>query len=95
MAMTYKLKREGKAGTEEREDCIVKLSPAEEGSGIQIEIEGKSRDVFRDDVFKLFEETLKGMGIEDAKVWSKGSSPLNFTIVARTKAAAIKGGAFE
>lgn len=90
-----RLKREGTAGTYEREDCIVKLFPAESGSGIKIEIEGKSRDVFRDEVFRLFEETLKGMGIEDAKVWSKGASPLNFTIIARTKAAAIKGGAFE
>ncbi len=95
MSITHKLKREGIAGTDEREDCIVKLTPAEPGTGIQIEIEGKSRDVFRDDVFKVFEETLKGMGIEDAKVWSQGRSPLNFTIIARTKAAAIKGGAFE
>jgi citrate lyase acyl carrier protein len=95
MMTTYRLKREGTAGTDGKEDCIVKLSPAEPGTGIKIEIEGKSRDVFRDDVFKLLEDTLKGMGIEDAIVWSKGSSPLNFTIVARTKAAAIKGGAFE
>ena len=95
MTKTYKLKREGSAGTTEREDCIVKLSPAEPGSGIQIEIEGKSRDVFRDDVFKVFEDTLKKMGIQDAKVFSEGRSPLNFTIIARTKAAAIKGGAFE
>lgn len=90
-----KLRREGVAGTDEREDCIVKLTPVEPGTGIQIEIEGKSRDFFRDDVFKVFKETLTGMGIEDAKVWSKGKSPLNFTIIARTKAAAIKGGAFE
>lgn len=95
MTQQYGLKREGIAGTDGKEDCMVKLSPAEPGTGIQIEIEGKSRDVFRDDVFKLFKETLNGMGIEDAHVWSKGSSPLNFTIVARTKAAAIKGGAFE
>ncbi len=95
MTHTYKLKREGTAGTEGKEDCIVRLSPAEPGSGITIDLEGKSRDVFRDDVFKLFNETLKGMGIEDVAVWSKGSSPLNFTIIARTKAAAIKGGAFE
>ncbi len=95
MKKTPKLIREGSAGTEEREDCIVKLFPAELGTGIQIEIEGKSRDFFRDDVFKVLEETLKGMGIEDVKVWSNGKSPLNFTIIARTKAAAIKGGAFE
>jgi hypothetical protein len=35
------------------------------------------------------------MGVEDAKVWSHGKSPLNFTIVARVKAAAIKGGVYE
>ncbi|MFW3146330.1 MAG: hypothetical protein ACMUIE_05915 [Thermoplasmatota archaeon] len=89
------LKREGVAGTDEREDCVVKLTPAEPGAGIKIEIEGKSRDFFRDEVFKVFEDTLKGMGITDVEVWSKGQSPLNFTIIARTKAAAIKGGAFE
>ncbi len=83
------------AGTEEREDCIMKIAPAELGSGIQIEIEGKSRDVFRDDVFKVIQDTLKGMGVEDAKVWSSGKSPLNFTIAARVKAAAIKGGVYE
>lgn len=83
------------AGTEEREDCIMRISPAEPGSGIQIEIEGKSRDVFRDDVFKVIQDTLKGMGVEDAKVWSSGKSPLNFTIAARVKAAAIKGGVYE
>ena len=95
MVEIFKLKREGIAGTEEREDCIVKLTPAEPGTGIKIEIEGKSRDFFRDEVFKVFETTLKNMGIEDVLVWSKGKSPLNFTIIARTKAAAIKGGAFE
>ena len=95
MAETYRLKREAVAGSEEREDCIVRLTPAEPGAGIKIEIEGKSRDFFRDEVFNVFETTLKSMGIEDANVWSKGQSPLNFTIIARTKAAAIKGGAFE
>lgn len=95
MVETVRLRREGSAGTEEREDCIVRLSPAEPGTGIDIEIEGKSRDFFRDDVFKVFEKTLKDMGIVDAKVWSKGQSPLNFTIIARTKAAAIKAGVFE
>ena len=95
MTMTHRLKREAQAGTEEREDCIVKLSPAEPGTGIKIDIEGKSRDFFRDEVFKKFKDTLRSMGIEDAQVWSKGQSPLNFTIIARTKAAAIKGGAFE
>ncbi|MEA3558885.1 MAG: citrate lyase ACP [Candidatus Thermoplasmatota archaeon] len=95
MTLTIRLKREAQAGSEEREDCIVKLTPAEPGTGIKIDIEGKSRDFFRDEIFKVFEETLKGMGIEDAHVWSKGRSPLNLTIVARTKAAAIKGGAFE
>lgn len=95
MTMTHRLKREAQAGTEEREDCIVRLTPAEPGTGIKIEIEGKSRDFFRDEVFKVFEDTLKGMGIEDAIVFSEGKSPLNFTIIARTKAAAIKGGAFE
>lgn len=95
MVETVRLRREGSAGTEEREDCIVRLSPAEPGTGIDIEIEGKSRDFFRDDVFKVFENTLKDMGIVDAKVWSKGQSPLNFTIIARTKAAAIKAGVFE
>ena len=93
--MTYRLKREAQAGTHEREDCIVKLTPAEPGTGIKIDIEGKSRDFFRDEVFKVFEDTLKKMGIEDAHVFSEGRSPLNFTIIARTKAAAIKGGAFE
>ncbi|MFO8051673.1 MAG: citrate lyase ACP [Thermoplasmatota archaeon] len=95
MSTTHRLRREAHAGTAEREDCIVKLAPAETGTGIKIDIEGKSRDFFRDDVFKVFEETLKGMGIEDAMVFSSGKSPLNFTIIARTKAAAIKGGAFE
>lgn len=92
---TRKLLRESQAGTEEREDCIVRLTPAEPGTGIVIDIEGKSRDVFREDVFKVLEETLKGMGIQDVKVWSSGKSPLNFTITARTKAAAIKGGVYE
>jgi len=95
MVESYRLKREAVAGSEGKEDCMVRLTPAEPGTGIQIEIEGKSRDFFRDEVFKVFETTLKSMGIEDAIVFSKGQSPLNFTIIARTKAAAIKGGAFE
>jgi citrate lyase subunit gamma (acyl carrier protein) len=89
------LKREAVAGTSEREDCIVKLAPAEPGTGIKIEIEGKSRDIFRDDVFEVFERTLKEIGIEDCLVWSEGHSPLDFTIRARIKAAAIKGGIYE
>ena len=90
-----RMKQEGVAGTEEREDCIMRISPAEPGTGIQIEIEGKSRDVFRDEVFKIITDTLLKMGVKDAKVWSSGKSPLNFTIIARVKAAAIKGGCFE
>ncbi len=93
--VVHTIKREGVAGTEEREDCIVKLFPVEPGTGIKVEIEGKARDAFRDEVFKVIEDTLMGMGIEDVRVWSKGRSPLNFTIIARIKAAAIKGGAFE
>jgi citrate lyase subunit gamma (acyl carrier protein) len=93
--MERRLIREAQAGTEEREDCIVRISPAEPGTGIHIEIEGKSRDVFRDEVFKIITETLNGMGLKDARVWSSGKSPLNFTIIARVKAAAIKGGIYE
>jgi len=84
--------KEATAGTEEREDCIVRLTPAEPGTGIKVEIEGKSRDIFRDEVIPLIEGTLKGMGVEDALVWSRGRSPLNFTIIARVKAAALKAG---
>ena len=93
--MDRRLIREAQAGTEGREDCIVRITPAEPGTGIQIEIEGKSRDVFRDEVFKIMTDTLHEMGVKDAKIWSAGKSPLNFTITARIKAAAIKGGIYE
>ena len=93
--MDRRLVREAQAGTDEREDCVVMIFPAEPGTGIRIEIEGKSRDVFRDEVFKLMTDTLNGMGVKDARIWSSGKSPLNFTIIARIKAAAIKGGIYE
>lgn len=62
---------------------------------MKIEIEGKSRDLFRDDVFQLIERTLREYGVEDALVFSAGRSPLDFTIKARVRAAAIKAGVFE
>lgn len=87
-----RLKREAEAGTMEREDCMIKLTPTEPGSGISFDMEGKTRDVFREDMAEVIEFTLKEIGLDDVNVWINQRNPLNFTIKARIKAAAIKGG---
>lgn len=83
-----KLVKEGVAGTDKKMDLIVTISPGE--GGIEVEVEGKDVEFFGEDIKRVTIETLKGMGVENAKVKIVEKSPLDFTIRARVRAAALR-----
>ena len=49
-SQTAKILREAKAGLDERGDVVVCLSPAEENSGVQIDIESTLMSMFGDQI---------------------------------------------
>ena len=83
-----KVVREGVAGTEGKMDLMVSVSPGE--GGLQVEVEGKDVEFFGEDIKRVVVETLKGMGIESARVKVVEKTPLDFTIRARVRAAALR-----
>lgn len=83
-----RLVKEGVAGTDKKMDLIVSISPG--GDGIEVEVEGKDVEFFGEDIKRVTVETLREMGVENAKVKIVERSPLDFTIRARVRAAALR-----
>ncbi|MCD6383602.1 MAG: citrate lyase acyl carrier protein [Thermoplasmata archaeon] len=83
-----KVVREGVAGTDKKMDLIVTISPGK--NGVEVEVEGKDVEFFGEDIKRVVLETLKGMGVENAKVKVLEKTPLDFTIRARVRAAALR-----
>ena len=65
---TARILREAKAGLDERGDVLVCLSPGEENSGIQIEIESTLMSLFGDQIRASALEVVEGYGLKDLKL---------------------------
>jgi len=85
-----KLIREARAGTDDRGDTIIKLGPAEDGSGISVTIKSKVEALFYEQIETSVKEILLEYGIEDAVVDVNDKSALDYVIRARTEAAILR-----
>ncbi len=71
------------AGTLESSDIMITLSPANAGSGIEIELISPVLKQFGDEIKAVIRQTLLEWNIEDAKVHANDKGALDCTIEAR------------
>ena len=84
---TMRILREAKAGLDERGDILVCLSPAEENSGIQIEIESTLKSLFGDQIRASVLGVIEGYGLKDLKMTVRDQGALDYAIRARVQTA--------
>lgn len=76
-----------KAGTEEKNDCIIELEALEKGEGIEIEIESPIKKQFGRHIKETILEILKERCISNVKVRVTDRKALDFSIRARLETA--------
>lgn len=86
-SQSAKILREAKAGLVERGDVFVCLSPAEENSGLQIDIESTLMSMFGDQIRASALEVVEGYGLKDLKLAIRDQGALDYAIRARIQTA--------
>jgi len=92
---TVKILREAKAGLDERGDVFVCISPAEENSGVQIDMESTIMSLFGDQIRASVLDVIEGYGLNDLKLTVRDRGALDYAIRARVQTAierAVKEG---
>ena len=92
---TVRILREAKAGLDERGDVLVCLSPAEENSGVQIDIESTLMSMFGEQIRASALAVIEGYGLKDLKLTIRDQGALDYAIRARVQTAverAVKEG---
>lgn len=84
---TAKILREAKAGLDERGDVLVCLSPAEENSGVQIDMESTLMSLFGDQIRASVLGVVEGYGLNDLKLTVRDQGALDYAIRARVQTA--------
>ena len=82
-----KLLKAAQAGTVESGDALVSLSPAEPGTGIQVELISPTMQQYGAHIKELIKSILIEAGITDAKVYANEKGALDYAIEARVKTA--------
>lgn len=96
VSQSARILREAKAGLVERGDVFVCLSPAEENSGIKLDIESTLMSMFGDQIRASALEVIEGYGLKDLKLAIRDQGALDYAIRARVQTAierAIREGA--
>ncbi|GEM_PF-1190750 len=81
---------ESTAGTDGKNDIIVRIHPGKKGSGLVFEIYGKGESLFREEMETSARKILEELGVTDAVVEMMDNWALDFTVRARVRAAALK-----
>lgn len=81
-----KITKVAKAGTLESNDIVVMVMPGEK-SGIELELESIVMQQFGDRIREVIMETLKKLGVEDARIKAQDKGALDYTIEARVETA--------
>ena len=84
---TARILREAKAGLDERGDVLVCLSPAEENSGVQIDIESTLMSLFGEQIRASVLDVIEGYGLNDLKLTVHDRGALDYAIRARVQTA--------
>jgi len=83
-----KIVKAAQAGTVESSDIVVKIEPNE--NGVEIELTSSVKQQYGTQIETVIRETLKELGIENAKVTAIDKGALDCTVRARTQAAAFR-----
>lgn len=75
------------AGTLESGDIMITIAP---GEGLEVNLQSSVEAQFGPQIRALIEDTLRGLGIEDARVDAVDKGALDCTIRARVTAAAVR-----
>ncbi|MGN0195560.1 MAG: citrate lyase acyl carrier protein [Candidatus Cryptobacteroides sp.] len=81
--------RNAVAGTLESGDIMVQIAPAET-EGLHIDLDSSVAAQFGKQIRRVIEETLAGLGVENAQVKAVDKGALDCTIRARVTAAAVR-----
>lgn len=81
--------RNAVAGTLESGDIMVQIAPAET-EGLHIDLDSSVAAQFGKQIRRVIEETLTGLGVENAQVKAADKGALDCTIRARVTAAAVR-----
>lgn len=77
------------AGTEEKSDCRVEISPC--GSGIELDIQSVVMNQFGQAIEQSIREVLQELGITHAHVQAVDRGALDCVLRARVETAALRG----
>lgn len=83
-----KIVKAAQAGTVESSDIVVKIEPKEDG--VEIELTSSVLQQYGERIEAVIRETLKELGIENAKVTAIDKGALDCTVRARTQTAAFR-----
>ena len=78
------------AGTEGKNDILVRITPGKKGEGLVFKITGKGKELFQEEIEESARKVLGELGISDAVVEMVDNWALDFTVRARVRAAALK-----
>ena len=84
------IKQRACAGTLESSDIYVEIAPAEEGSGLALDITSVVFAQFGEDIKKVIRETLKELDVTDASVRVSDRGAVDCTIRARVETAVCR-----
>ena len=85
------IKQRACAGTLESSDIYVEIAPAEEGSGLALDITSVVFAQFGEDIERVIRETLKELDVTDASVRVSDRGAVDCTIRARVETAVCRG----
>ena len=83
-----KIVKAAQAGTVESSDIVVKIEPNE--TGVEIELTSSVFQQYGTQIEAVIRETLKELGVENARVVAVDKGALDCTVRARTQAAAFR-----
>ena len=81
------IRKEAKAGLDDKGDALIHLAPGEEGRGIQLDVESKVETMFGDAIRKSALEVLGHYKLTDVKVTIRDKGALDYALRARLKTA--------
>ncbi|MDA8125947.1 MAG: citrate lyase acyl carrier protein [Deltaproteobacteria bacterium] len=82
-----RIRRESKAGLDEKGDIVVCLSPGKKNSGIEMEIESTVKSLFGEQIRASIREIIEEYGIADLKIAVRDQGALDYAIRARVQTA--------
>ncbi|WP_010165697.1 citrate lyase acyl carrier protein [Candidatus Epulonipiscium viviparus] len=82
-----KLQETAAAGTLESSDIQIIIEPAKAGSGIKLDLQSAVMAQFGEQIEAVILETIKNLGVADAKVFANDKGAIDAVIISRVQTA--------